>query len=255
MEGAQGDREAEVFQVSNDDTVVAQRWLEDKQPERKTNTDCLLKEQEKEFRTGWKIKTGDWLQQQKELVKETNVTLLAKVFHRRHDTRLPSPVSPGIGARSFFPEKCKDNNNNLVAGKVCILTSRMEHIQHNIPSQKTDSDNQDDATTKHEPEQDNDGGDDEDGEDDFLDDESDGELFFNNDEFRNEGGWIKDDVIDAHENNISYSNSHRRRNLDSTARFKSPSPKKKYGQMDSISFVGVGYPGPNISSSLTYKPN
>ncbi|GJR10883.1 hypothetical protein Tco_0793535 [Tanacetum coccineum] len=42
-----GDREAEVFQVSNDDTAVAQRRLEDKQPEEKTNTDCLIKEQEK----------------------------------------------------------------------------------------------------------------------------------------------------------------------------------------------------------------
>ncbi|GJY78239.1 hypothetical protein Tco_0484040 [Tanacetum coccineum] len=45
--GAQGDREAEVFQVSNDDTAVAQRRLEDKQPEEKTNTDCLVKEQKK----------------------------------------------------------------------------------------------------------------------------------------------------------------------------------------------------------------
>ncbi|GJY50504.1 hypothetical protein Tco_0441351, partial [Tanacetum coccineum] len=44
--GAQGDRKAEIFQVSNDDTVVAQRQLEDKQPEEKTNTDCLVKEQE-----------------------------------------------------------------------------------------------------------------------------------------------------------------------------------------------------------------
>ncbi|GJS80763.1 hypothetical protein Tco_0730644 [Tanacetum coccineum] len=41
------DREAEVFQVSNDGTAVAQRWLGDKQPEEKTNTDCLVKEQEK----------------------------------------------------------------------------------------------------------------------------------------------------------------------------------------------------------------
>ncbi|GJX39804.1 hypothetical protein Tco_0253107 [Tanacetum coccineum] len=32
LQGAHGDREAEVFQVSNDDTAVAQRWLEDKQP-------------------------------------------------------------------------------------------------------------------------------------------------------------------------------------------------------------------------------
>ncbi|GKD53792.1 hypothetical protein Tco_1287179 [Tanacetum coccineum] len=45
--GAQGDREAEVFQVSNDDAAVAQRRLGDKQPEEKTNTDCLVKEQEK----------------------------------------------------------------------------------------------------------------------------------------------------------------------------------------------------------------
>ncbi|GKA51364.1 hypothetical protein Tco_0744560 [Tanacetum coccineum] len=59
--GAQGDREAEVFQVSNDDTAVAQRRLEDKQPEEKTNTDCLVKEQEKEYQTGWKIKTGNVL--------------------------------------------------------------------------------------------------------------------------------------------------------------------------------------------------
>ncbi|GJW26436.1 zinc finger, CCHC-type containing protein [Tanacetum coccineum] len=103
LQGAQGDREAEVFQVSNDDTAVAQRRLEDKQPEEKTNTDCLVKEQEKEYQTGWKIKTGNvldscnqrstqqctksgvakhlgvaGLQQQNGLVKETNVTLLAK---------------------------------------------------------------------------------------------------------------------------------------------------------------------------------
>nr|GFB54105.1 hypothetical protein [Tanacetum cinerariifolium] len=56
---AQGGREAEVFQVSNNDTAVAQRRLEDKQPEEKTNTDCLVKEQEKEYQTGWKIKTGN----------------------------------------------------------------------------------------------------------------------------------------------------------------------------------------------------
>ncbi|GKC72261.1 hypothetical protein Tco_1118144 [Tanacetum coccineum] len=34
-------------QVSNDDTAVAQRRLEDKQPEEKTNMDCLVKEHEK----------------------------------------------------------------------------------------------------------------------------------------------------------------------------------------------------------------
>ncbi|GJW03880.1 hypothetical protein Tco_1562736, partial [Tanacetum coccineum] len=32
--------------VSNDDTAMAQRRLEDKQPEEKTNTDCLVKERE-----------------------------------------------------------------------------------------------------------------------------------------------------------------------------------------------------------------
>ncbi|GJW52528.1 hypothetical protein Tco_0096613 [Tanacetum coccineum] len=78
LQGAQGDREAEVFQVSNDDTAVAQRRLEDKQPEEKTNTDCLRSTQQymksgvaKHFGVGR-------LQQQNGLVKETNVTLLAK---------------------------------------------------------------------------------------------------------------------------------------------------------------------------------
>nr|GEY46962.1 zinc finger, CCHC-type [Tanacetum cinerariifolium] len=47
--------------VSNDDTAVTQRRLKDKQPEEKTNTDCLVKEQEKEYQTGWKIKTGNVL--------------------------------------------------------------------------------------------------------------------------------------------------------------------------------------------------
>ncbi|GKA56734.1 zinc finger, CCHC-type containing protein [Tanacetum coccineum] len=47
LQGAQGDREAESFQVSNDDAAVTQRRLEDKQPEEKTNMDCLVKEQEK----------------------------------------------------------------------------------------------------------------------------------------------------------------------------------------------------------------
>ncbi|GJR38674.1 hypothetical protein Tco_1214358 [Tanacetum coccineum] len=47
LQGTQGDREAEVFQVSNDDAAVAQRRLEGKQLEENTNTDCLVKEQEK----------------------------------------------------------------------------------------------------------------------------------------------------------------------------------------------------------------
>nr|GEY96604.1 glyoxysomal processing protease, glyoxysomal isoform X2 [Tanacetum cinerariifolium] len=77
LQGVQGDREAEVFQVSNDDTAVAQRRLEDKQPEKKTNTNSLVNEQEKEYQTGWNIKTGT--QQQNGLVDETNVTLFANV--------------------------------------------------------------------------------------------------------------------------------------------------------------------------------
>ncbi|GJW52525.1 reverse transcriptase domain-containing protein, partial [Tanacetum coccineum] len=45
--GLSRDREAEVFQVSNDDTAVSQRRLEDKQLEEKTHTDFLVNEQEK----------------------------------------------------------------------------------------------------------------------------------------------------------------------------------------------------------------
>ncbi|GJR46051.1 hypothetical protein Tco_1314154 [Tanacetum coccineum] len=47
LQGAQENREAEIFQVSNNDAAVAQRRLKDKQLEEKTNTDCLVKEQEK----------------------------------------------------------------------------------------------------------------------------------------------------------------------------------------------------------------
>ncbi|GKC83708.1 retrovirus-related pol polyprotein from transposon TNT 1-94 [Tanacetum coccineum] len=56
IKGAQGNREAEVFQVSNDDVVVAQRWLGDKKPEEKTNMDCLVKEHEK-VHLGIKVRT------------------------------------------------------------------------------------------------------------------------------------------------------------------------------------------------------
>nr|GEU52384.1 retrotransposon protein, putative, Ty1-copia subclass [Tanacetum cinerariifolium] len=94
----------ELNTVSNDDTAAAQRRLEDKQPEEKTNTDCLVKEQEKEYQIAWKIKTGNVLdscnqrstqqcmksgvakhlgvvgiQQQNRLVDEINLTLFAKV--------------------------------------------------------------------------------------------------------------------------------------------------------------------------------
>nr|GEX15235.1 hypothetical protein [Tanacetum cinerariifolium] len=83
---------------------VAQRRLKDKQPKEKTETDYLVKEQEKEYQTWWKIKTGNVLDscnqrstqqcmksgiakhlgvagihQQNGLFDETNVTLFAKV--------------------------------------------------------------------------------------------------------------------------------------------------------------------------------
>ncbi|GKA19944.1 hypothetical protein Tco_0699859 [Tanacetum coccineum] len=77
IEKFDGKNDFALWQVSNNDTAVAQRWLEDKQPEEKTNTDCLVKEQEKEYQTGWKIKTG--IQQQNGLVNKKNVTLFAKV--------------------------------------------------------------------------------------------------------------------------------------------------------------------------------
>nr|GEY69185.1 zinc finger, CCHC-type [Tanacetum cinerariifolium] len=47
LQGAQRNRETKYFWVSNDDVVVAQRRLEDKQLEERTNTDCLVKKQEK----------------------------------------------------------------------------------------------------------------------------------------------------------------------------------------------------------------
>ncbi|GJS59220.1 hypothetical protein Tco_0654004 [Tanacetum coccineum] len=47
LQGAQRNHEAEVFQLSNDDATVGQRWSQDKQLEEKTNTDCLVKDQEK----------------------------------------------------------------------------------------------------------------------------------------------------------------------------------------------------------------
>ena len=46
LQGAQGNREAEDVQDSNDDAAVAQRKLEVKQLEEKTNMGCLVKEQE-----------------------------------------------------------------------------------------------------------------------------------------------------------------------------------------------------------------
>ncbi|GKG15099.1 hypothetical protein Tco_0354699, partial [Tanacetum coccineum] len=89
-----------VFGLSSSKTVGGQQ---NKQPEEKRNTNYLVKEQEKEYQTEWKIKTGNVLdscnqrsiqqcmksevakhlgvariQQQNGLVNETNVTLFAK---------------------------------------------------------------------------------------------------------------------------------------------------------------------------------
>ncbi|GKA48090.1 hypothetical protein Tco_0741048 [Tanacetum coccineum] len=79
LQGAQGDREDEVFQVSNDDTAVAQIRLEDKQPEEKTNTDCLRSTQQCMKSMVAKHLGVDGIQQQNRLVDETNVTLFSKV--------------------------------------------------------------------------------------------------------------------------------------------------------------------------------
>nr|GEU90640.1 zinc finger, CCHC-type [Tanacetum cinerariifolium] len=109
LHGAQRDHEAEVFHVSNNNSAVAQRWLKDKQPEEKTNTNCLVKEHENEYQTGWQIKTVNvfdscnqrsthqciksrvakhlgvaGIHQQNGLVDETNVTLFAKVVLYRN---------------------------------------------------------------------------------------------------------------------------------------------------------------------------
>ncbi|GKA97474.1 zinc finger, CCHC-type containing protein [Tanacetum coccineum] len=67
LQGAQGDREAEVFQVGNDDTAVAQTRLEDKSTQQ-----CMKSGVAKYL--GVAV-----IQQHNGLVKETNVTLLAKV--------------------------------------------------------------------------------------------------------------------------------------------------------------------------------
>nr|GEX10714.1 zinc finger, CCHC-type [Tanacetum cinerariifolium] len=69
--GAQEDREAEVFQVSNNDIVVTQRWLKDKQAEEKTNTDCLSEVAKHLGVAG--------ILQQNGLVNDTKVAFFAKV--------------------------------------------------------------------------------------------------------------------------------------------------------------------------------
>ncbi|GJW18007.1 hypothetical protein Tco_0025443 [Tanacetum coccineum] len=150
-EGAQGDREAEVFQVSNDDTTVDQRWLKDKQPKEKTNTDCLVKEQEKEYQTEWKIKTGNVLgscnqsstqqciksriakylgvagiQQQNGLVDETNVILFAKV------TIISDWFKTPVGMLGFFGWLASIKKGILESVKVkCIFLGYHKSIVGN----------------------------------------------------------------------------------------------------------------------------
>nr|GEW88224.1 zinc finger, CCHC-type [Tanacetum cinerariifolium] len=99
------------------DEKLAQRRLEDNQPEEKTNTDCLVKEQEKEYQTERKIKTDNvfyscnerstqqcvksgvakhlgvaGIQRQNGLVDETNVTLFAKLLQLKDDMDARSDV-------------------------------------------------------------------------------------------------------------------------------------------------------------------
>nr|GEU73017.1 reverse transcriptase domain-containing protein [Tanacetum cinerariifolium] len=83
LRGAHGDREAEVFQVSNDDTAVAQRRLKDKQPEEKTNMDCLRSTQQCMKSEVAKHLGVAWIQQQNGLVDETNMTFFAKLARDR----------------------------------------------------------------------------------------------------------------------------------------------------------------------------
>ncbi|PWA37258.1 hypothetical protein CTI12_AA592350 [Artemisia annua] len=118
-----------------------------------------------------------------------------------------------------FPEKCDDSNNNLVTGRVCIRTSHMDFIQHTLPvivdgvnvcvrvreipdecdefippvkpvSTKEDDENDEVATNQR---------DDEDDEEDLYDDDSDSGMFYDDraDEYKNEGGWIKNDDIES----------------------------------------------------------
>nr|GEX24292.1 zinc finger, CCHC-type [Tanacetum cinerariifolium] len=79
LHGAQEDRETEVFQVSNNDTAVAQRRFKDKQPEENTSTDCLRSTQQCMKSRVAKDLGVVGIKQQNGLVKETNVTLLDKV--------------------------------------------------------------------------------------------------------------------------------------------------------------------------------
>ncbi|GJW02346.1 RNA-directed DNA polymerase, eukaryota [Tanacetum coccineum] len=133
-----------------------------------------------------------------------------------------------IWGEVILPEKCNENNNNLVAGKVCILTKCMLHIQHNIPvlideihvyvrvreilgecdeiftAEKTTSesvfdkdhfgDNDDEADNENQLDKDH--GEDMEDEDDIFDDGSECDIFLQQDfdNYQGEGGWIRDEV-------------------------------------------------------------
>nr|GEV14457.1 zinc finger, CCHC-type [Tanacetum cinerariifolium] len=75
LQGAQGDREAKVFLVNNDDTALAQRGLEDKQPEEKRSIQQCMKS-----RVAKHLGVAG-IQQKNGFVNETNVTLFAKEQH------------------------------------------------------------------------------------------------------------------------------------------------------------------------------
>nr|GEW48607.1 importin-4-like isoform X1 [Tanacetum cinerariifolium] len=80
LQRAQGDRETEGFQVSNDDIAVTQRRLEDKQPEEKTNTDCLVKEQKRVHLEIWK--TLLITHQANSQVKDNKIDLLVQQYEQ-----------------------------------------------------------------------------------------------------------------------------------------------------------------------------
>nr|GEY81326.1 zinc finger, CCHC-type [Tanacetum cinerariifolium] len=100
LQGAQGDHEPEVSQVSNDDTAVTQRQLKDKQPEEKTNTNCLVKEQEKEYQTGWKIKTGNVLDSRNQRLDDvtSKVVLYKNMGFNESEKYKKTFIGSGVGA-------------------------------------------------------------------------------------------------------------------------------------------------------------
>nr|GEX09896.1 zinc finger, CCHC-type [Tanacetum cinerariifolium] len=115
LHGAQGDHEVEVFQVSNNDTAVAQRQLKDKQPEEKTNTDCLS-------RVAKNLGVAT-IQQQHRFVDETNVTLFAKVLYFL--------IQSGL-SKIFWAEDTTRENNNEDAFAVAAVDKIYAHESLNF---------------------------------------------------------------------------------------------------------------------------